>query len=72
MDPNANLREQRKLVDRLHEYIDRHAEYEEMTDAELQCIAANALELATLVEALDTWISRGGFLPAAWTNWKRE
>ena len=26
----------------------------------------DAERLAELVDALDTWISRGGFLPAAW------
>jgi len=53
MDPNENLREQRRLVRRILDTDD------------LSSKAGLAVRLAELVEALDEWISRGGFLPAA-------
>jgi hypothetical protein len=52
MDPNANLEEQRRIVARI-----------------LAAETANhydAARLADLVEALDAWISKGGFLPETW------
>jgi hypothetical protein len=56
LDPNANLEELRSLTASLLEQIDN----EEPID---QDDAARVLEL---FEALDGWISRGGFLPRAW------
>lgn len=60
MDPNANLAEQRRLVARIiaaTDDIDRISETE---------IAHDADRLAALVDALDEWICKGGFLPHAW------
>ena len=54
MDPTANLQEQRRLTAIINESI--YAS--EISDA--------AVELAELAEALDQWISGGGFLPAQW------
>ena len=51
MDPNANLDEQRRIINR--------ALASEIGDAE-------ALRLAELARALDEWISSGGFLPRDW------
>ena len=56
MDPDANLKEQREIVKDL---IDGN-DYD--TDEWL----AMANRLADLVEALDGWLSNGGFLPLAW------
>jgi hypothetical protein len=56
MDPNANLDEQRYIVDR---FCDGSADPEQ-----------DGLRLAELVEALDDWIRKGGFLPKAWTEAK--
>lgn len=56
MDPNAALKEIRELI----EAIDREDDYEK-----LQTLA---VELATVVEGLDGWLSQGGFLPAAWAD----
>lgn len=54
MDPNANLEEQRRIVARL-------------TDGEgPDDPGADAYRLAELAQALDEWISGGGFLPDAW------
>jgi len=54
VDPQANLLEQRRLVRRILDTDD------------LSSKAGLAVRLAELVEALDEWISRGGFLPEAW------
>lgn len=65
MDPNANLAEQRRIVARLMAAWDSDAStLSEFLDA----IAKDAMRLAELVEALDGWISKGGFLPDAWAR----
>lgn len=52
MDPDANLREQRDL---LRSYRRKN-----------RLTALEAGRLVELVDALDGWISNGGFLPEAW------
>ena len=52
MDPDANLLEQRQIVQR-------------MLSAD-EVDTADALRLAELVDALDLWLSRGGFRPRRW------
>ena len=54
MDPNANLAEQRRIVERM---LDNEENPDYLDDAQ---------RLAELVEALDGWITKGGFLPKAW------
>jgi len=54
MDPNANLAEQRRIVARM---LDEESEHIDTGDA---------VRLAELAQALDEWISKGGFLPDAW------
>jgi hypothetical protein len=54
MDPNANLEAQRRIVARI---IDLDATAIDPVDA---------VALADLVQALDEWLTRGGFLPAEW------
>lgn len=54
MDPNATLAEMRRLVGRM---LDDESEHVDSGDA---------VRLAALLEALDGWITGGGFLPAAW------
>lgn len=58
MDPDANLERTRELV----------AEMIEKLDAEQPVDEDDVNTLVEHVQALDTWISRGGFLPAAWTG----
>lgn len=58
MDPNANLKELRELA----------AELIRLLDAEDHIDENDVNRLCELVEALDQWISRGGFLPAAWSD----
>lgn len=52
MDPNANLAELRALVK-------ANADAEHVSDHD----TARMIEL---VDAIDGWMSKGGFLPAAW------
>lgn len=56
MDPNENLKEQRRISRLLlgRTYL---------TQSEID---GYAQELAELVEALDEWMSKGGFPPDAW------
>jgi len=58
MDPNANLTAQRKCTIALLE-SNHLSEPEKIGIGE---------ELATLVDALDQWISKGGFLPTEWSR----
>lgn len=55
MDPEANLREQRHLVARINAQWDNDEETTEL-----------GFRLAELVQALDEWLSHGGFAPSAW------
>lgn len=53
MDPNANLAEQQLLAARIldgDDYVD----------------SGDAVRLAELVQAMDEWIKKGGFLPTEW------
>ena len=63
MDPNENLKEQRRLRAEMLKisesdegtFLQRTAEYIEL-----------AAELADRVEELDDWLMKGGALPKAW------
>lgn len=58
MDPNANLEELRRLAESMLEaYEDEDSNGIDQDDA---------ARLAELVQALDGWITGGGFLPSAW------
>lgn len=58
MDPDANLAEQRKLAaDLVDDYVDENETFRDKAE-----------RLAELVQALDGWITKGGFLPAAWQS----
>jgi len=58
MDPNANLEEQRRLTQKLLSLT--------VGEADLPDLHSDAVRLAELVEALDVWLTRGGFLPSEW------
>ena len=60
MDPNANLKEQRGLVVTILKTIDRLEEHDDLSE--------DAERLAELVQALDEWLSGGGFLPKDWNR----
>ncbi len=56
MDPQATLNQLRELVTEVRQ-----------SDAfNLEQLAGLAIDLANNVEALDGWLSRGGFLPSSW------
>ena len=56
MDPTETLRRLRELV--------TSVSVEAIED--VTALESDALELAECFEALDTWITKGGFLPNAW------
>jgi hypothetical protein len=60
MDPNATLKELRTLAARI---LSDDVFDDDVAPSEAE---ARALRLAELVEALDQWLTRSGFLPAAW------
>ena len=67
MDPDANLAEQMKLASSIIAMIDEYAdEYGAIPDDIKDAIVDDANRLAELVQALGGWVSRGGFLPAAY------
>jgi len=57
MDPNENLRRLRELYKQIIERDEYEGVYHQ------------ACEMADLIEALDNWLTKGGFLPADWV-WK--
>lgn len=58
MDPDENLREQRKLSARLMYQAENGIDVDE----------DDVLRLAELVIAMDNWIAIGGFPPRAWRD----
>lgn len=62
MDPNANLEEQRRIAARILQWTVEDAE-----DGAGE-LHADACRLAELVEALDGWLSKQGFLPSDWAK----
>jgi hypothetical protein len=56
MDPNANLREQREIIERVFDPADDDKDLD-LDDLE---------RLAELAKAMDEWLRNGGFLPDAW------
>jgi hypothetical protein len=56
MDPDANLREQLQLVKKIMRAVDKDKPVE-LDDVD---------RLVDLVDALDGWLSHGGFLPRRW------
>lgn len=57
MDPNATLAALRALADGV---LNHTEDGENLTSV--------AVDLAEHFDALDEWLSRGGFLPAAWSR----
>lgn len=66
MDPNANLIEQRRVIAEImaiRDACDDDGAFSEDQELELVDLACR---LADLNEALDGWLSLGGFLPKLW------
>jgi hypothetical protein len=62
MDPNANVKEQLIIAQRLLDYQDGKLD-NDYGDVDASIDGAR---LAELVLALDGWINNGGFLPQNW------
>jgi hypothetical protein len=68
MDPTANLTEQRSIVAEINAINDAADDEGNLTAEQQGDLNDLGTRLAELVEALDNWISGGGFLPAAWSR----
>lgn len=67
MDPDANLAEQLAIVREINVIRDLVPAPEDAALVrQLEQLAERAFHLAELVEALNTWICRGGPLPLGW------
>lgn len=64
MDPDANLNEQRELAASILETLD--VDEDDVENIDIDELRYDVERLAELVQSLDTWISRGGFLPKDW------
>ncbi len=70
MDPDANLKEMRELYQKMRKY-------ENLLVAR-SVIQDDSMRLIELLEAMDEWLSKGGFLPEDWKeswsadNWFRK
>lgn len=71
MDPDANLKEQLEIVQAINKAKDKYdsdsvfwsaADEDEWNEQQ----AERGTRLAELVEALDEWVRKGGFLPKPW------
>jgi hypothetical protein len=61
MDPNTALEEIRRLVDAWQKILAQHDRSVRVTIP-----VEVAVELVETIDGLDGWLSKGGFLPAAW------
>lgn len=66
MDPDANLREQLEVSRGILEAWDDCNADGTLTSAQAEFVADEANRLAELIESLDNWIRKGGFIPARW------
>ena len=58
MDPDSNLTEQLEIAKDILGAVDHGGEIDE----------DDVVRLAELIESLDEWIRRGGFLPKCWSR----
>lgn len=68
MDPDVTLRRLRELAGEIEAIADKPTEAGAAHAAAQSSLASLSAELAELFDALDDWILRGGFLPAAWAG----
>jgi hypothetical protein len=68
MDPNAKLDQQLELAKRIIRIVDGAPDggTGQMPVVNIEALISAAEELAERVEALDHWITGGGFLPERW------
>ena len=65
MDPNANLARQREIAAEIMRLWDAATPDGEVDS---DALAHLAYELAEHVQALDSWIIKGGYLPGYWRS----
>lgn len=63
MDPEANLKE---LLELSEEVL--NGDLDDFDQSEVYAVAEKATRMAELVQALDGWIKKGGFLPKSWSK----
>lgn len=69
MDPNAALEQMRSLRAEIVEYLDAHSDDEEEDQENAPEFAeyqAKVSELMDVLDGIDEWMKRGGFLPNDW------
>jgi hypothetical protein len=66
MDPTANLREQLELAARSQQIWDECPEDGNWTEDQEIELSHICIRLGELVEALNGWITKGGFYPEQW------
>lgn len=71
MDPNANLDEQLALVARIKE-IASVGQWTDLNGPLLDELMTKSARLVELHEALDHWLTGGGFLPSRWNEPRME
>lgn len=67
MDPNETLERARRAAARIRELQDK----DDLTKEEVEEHEQEHENLVEHFEALDGWLSRGGFLPGAWNVRRR-
>jgi hypothetical protein len=67
VDPDSNLEEQRDIAREINAIRDAMTD-DGATTEQLEALEHRAFRLAELVEALNTWICRGGALPLGWVK----
>lgn len=66
MDPDANLQELLRLASRSQQLWDECPEDGEWTGDQKEELSQICIRLGELAEALDGWITKGGFYPKRW------
>ncbi len=67
MDPDSNIREQTSIAREINKIRDAaDPDTGRYTVAQLDDLSDAAMRLAELVETLDGWLTRGGYLPHMW------
>ena len=66
MDPNAILKQQLEIAEEIKKIWDDCNGDGTLTKSQMEIVSDHANQLAELVLDLNTWITKGGFLPEAW------
>jgi hypothetical protein len=73
MDPEAVLQRVRDLLSQIQELIDENTDEEGNLDDETKDEVVDlASEAVDAFDGLDSWMSRGGFLPSSWRSGRNK